>query len=136
MSILIKSNNLNGKVFLLVWTKNNYPEAMKNLTENIRNKAIEISNTLLEEGYEEGRAIAIGISQAEKMDDSFRVMYHIIPQDGEWAIKKENASHASHVFSTKEKALEKGQYYAKTKNAQLTIHRQDGTIEKVQNTGS
>lgn len=48
------------------WTKSDYPDSMKNLTAKTRNKAIDIANTLLDEGYEEGRAIAIGISTAEK----------------------------------------------------------------------
>ncbi|NDJ84710.1 MAG: hypothetical protein GYB66_02385 [Chloroflexi bacterium] len=48
------------------WTTEDYPASMKNLEEVIRNKAIEIANALLEEGYEEGRAISIAISQAKK----------------------------------------------------------------------
>lgn len=48
------------------WTKKDYPESMKNLSEIVRNKAIEIANALLDEGYDEDRAIPIGISQAEK----------------------------------------------------------------------
>jgi uncharacterized protein YdaT len=48
------------------WNEKNYPASMKNLTAEVRNKAIEIANALLNEGYEEGRAIAIGTAQAEK----------------------------------------------------------------------
>jgi uncharacterized protein YdaT len=48
------------------WTKKDYPNSMKNLPEDVRNKAIEIANALLKEGYDEDRAIPIGISQAEK----------------------------------------------------------------------
>lgn len=51
------------------WTENDYPSSMKNLDENVRNKAIEIANALLEDDYEEGRAIAIGISQAKEWAD-------------------------------------------------------------------
>ncbi|MFC4321385.1 DUF2188 domain-containing protein [Litchfieldia salsa] len=120
----------------MVWTKNDYPESMKNLSQSTRNKAIEISNALVDEDYEEGRAIAIGISQAEKMNESTPVTYHIVPHDDDWAVKKEKASQASDVFSTKDQALEKGRHYIKTKNAKLVIHRQDGTIERVQHTGS
>ncbi|WP_249716519.1 DUF2188 domain-containing protein [Paenibacillus sp. J31TS4] len=35
----------------------------------MRDKAIDIANALLKDDYEEGRAIAIGISQAEKWDE-------------------------------------------------------------------
>ncbi|GHC40433.1 DUF2188 domain-containing protein [Pediococcus acidilactici] len=50
------------------WTKKDYPSSMKNLKERVRNKAIEIANALLQEGYDEDRAIPIAISQAEKWD--------------------------------------------------------------------
>ncbi|UGB29945.1 DUF2188 domain-containing protein [Metabacillus sp. B2-18] len=121
----------------MVWTKNDYPESMKNLNESTRNKAIEVANALVDDGYEEGRAISIGISQAEKMMNSNSSdIYHIVPHDGEWAIKKENAKKVTEVFRTKAQALDKGQDYMKKKDAQLVIHRQDGTIEKMKNTGS
>ena len=49
------------------WTKNNYPNAMKNLPAAVRNKAIEIANALLEERHmEEGNSIAIAISKAKE----------------------------------------------------------------------
>lgn len=48
------------------WTKKDYPPAMKNLSVKIRNKAIEISNAILEDGkLDEGASIAIGISKAK-----------------------------------------------------------------------
>ncbi len=48
------------------WTKDNYPVSMKNLSPKVREKAVEIANALLEDGMEEGRAIAIATSQAEE----------------------------------------------------------------------
>ncbi|WP_228038178.1 DUF2188 domain-containing protein [Nodosilinea sp. LEGE 06152] len=39
---------------------------MKNLTTEVRRKAIDIANALLGDGYEDGRAIAIATAQAEK----------------------------------------------------------------------
>jgi len=48
------------------WSEQDYPVSMKNLTPEVRNKAIEIANALLAEGYPEGRAIAIGTAQAER----------------------------------------------------------------------
>ena len=39
---------------------------MKNLTPEVREKAIDVANALLEEGYDKGRAIAIGTAQAEE----------------------------------------------------------------------
>jgi uncharacterized protein YdaT len=48
------------------WTDKDYPVSMKNLTAEVRRKAIEIANALLEEGSDEGRAIAIGTAKAEE----------------------------------------------------------------------
>ncbi len=38
---------------------------MKHLSPDVREKAIEIANALLDEGYDEGRAIRIAIAQAK-----------------------------------------------------------------------
>jgi len=49
------------------WTKDNYPDSMKNLETKTRNKAIEIANALVgKEEMDEGRAIPIAISQAKE----------------------------------------------------------------------
>ncbi|MFN8419889.1 MAG: DUF2188 domain-containing protein [Anaerolineae bacterium] len=48
------------------WTANDYPVSMKNLTAEVREKAVEIANALLKDGYEEGRAISIATAQAEE----------------------------------------------------------------------
>ncbi|MFJ7753911.1 hypothetical protein ACQKGI_03980 [Peribacillus muralis] len=48
------------------WNKNDYPDSMKNLDKDVRGKAIEIANALLEEGYEDGKAIPIAIDRAKK----------------------------------------------------------------------
>lgn len=39
---------------------------MANLPPRVRAKAIEIANALLEEGYDEGKAIRIAIAQAKR----------------------------------------------------------------------
>jgi uncharacterized protein YdaT len=48
------------------WSANDYPPAMDNLHPLVRIKAIEIANALLEEGYDDGSAIRIAISQAKQ----------------------------------------------------------------------
>ncbi|HSG34652.1 MAG TPA: hypothetical protein VLA37_08950 [Sphingomonadaceae bacterium] len=39
---------------------------MRSLPDGVRRKAIAIANALLEDGYEEGRAIRIAIAQAKR----------------------------------------------------------------------
>ncbi|MBF2481003.1 hypothetical protein IA817_06740 [Listeria seeligeri] len=48
------------------WTKNDYPDSWKNLKKTEQEKAIEIGNALLKEGYPEDRVIPIATSKAEK----------------------------------------------------------------------
>lgn len=56
---------------MMAWTKNNYPDSMKNLDEKVRNKAIEIANALVEkEGMDEGKAIPIATSKAKDWADN------------------------------------------------------------------
>jgi len=46
------------------WYNGNYPPSYKNQPEQIRQKAVEIANQLLEQGAEEGIAIATGLKRA------------------------------------------------------------------------
>ncbi|SFJ04591.1 hypothetical protein SAMN02799624_03160 [Paenibacillus sp. UNC496MF] len=48
------------------WTHDEYPDSLKNFLAPVRNKAIDIANALLEDGYEEGRAISIATAQAKE----------------------------------------------------------------------
>ena len=45
--------------------RKDYPASMKNLDKEVRDKAIDIVNAMLEEGYKEDNAIPIAISQAK-----------------------------------------------------------------------
>jgi uncharacterized protein YdaT len=51
---------------MMPWTKQDYPVSMKNLDPRARGKAVEIANALLEDGTEEGRAIAIATAKAKE----------------------------------------------------------------------
>lgn len=48
------------------WDTNDYPSSLKNLDVEIRKKAIEIANAMVDEGYDEGTAIPIATDQAKK----------------------------------------------------------------------
>ncbi len=48
------------------WTTDRFPPAMQPLPAAAREKAIEIANALLAEGYDDGRAIRIAIAQAKR----------------------------------------------------------------------
>ena len=48
------------------WTAQRYPPAMQHLPLDVRLKAIEIANAMLEEGFDEGMAIRVAIATAKK----------------------------------------------------------------------
>ncbi len=48
------------------WYNGDYPPSYKNQPKKLREKAVEIANALLEEGAEEGIAIATGLKRARE----------------------------------------------------------------------
>ncbi|WP_174615682.1 DUF2188 domain-containing protein [Virgibacillus ihumii] len=48
------------------WTMNDYPSSLKNLDIAVRKKAIDIANAMVDEGYDESRAIPIATRQAKE----------------------------------------------------------------------
>lgn len=48
------------------WDMNDYPSSMKNLKHAVRKKAIDIANSMIDEGYDENRAIPIATQQAKE----------------------------------------------------------------------
>ncbi len=52
------------------WTKDDYPDSLKNFMAPVRNKAIDIANALLEEGYDESRAISIATAKAKEWGEN------------------------------------------------------------------
>lgn len=54
------------------WTVDYFPVSMKHLLPNVRQKAIEIANALLDEGMDEGKAIRIAIAKAKEWAEEQR----------------------------------------------------------------
>ncbi|PAD62750.1 hypothetical protein CHH79_16725 [Bacillus siamensis] len=52
------------------WSMKDYPQSLKNLEEPVKKKAIEIANAMVDEGYEEGRALPIATSQAKEWKEN------------------------------------------------------------------
>ncbi|MDW0110096.1 DUF2188 domain-containing protein [Sporosarcina aquimarina] len=114
------------------WSKNDYPDTFKNVSTDVRNKAIEISNALLKEGYEEGRAISIGLSQAReaiegKSED--RPHYEVKARDDDWVLRKKNSTSVIYSEDTKNVLLEKAKPYVTDHDGVLTVYHADGTKE-------
>jgi len=133
------------------WAKADFPVAMKNLPEEVRNKAIEIANALLDEKrVEEGIAIATAISRAKDwaVNRGKEIQSHVsdsrttdVKQHGEdryvipyhehgWAIKNEGSNQVEKVFSYKKDAVQQAKKLARKSNASLTIQKRDGRVQQ------
>lgn len=134
------------------WTDKDYPASMKNLTDEVRRKAIEIANALLDEGYEEGRSIAIATAQAEKWakhrdkpirkEDTAGDTGHAVAKGSD------ESDHAIHVIpdpnregwiaqqdmkqlargQDKDDVLNKARDKAKSRHTELCIHNEQGKV--------
>lgn len=117
------------------WTTSDYPVSMKNLDSDVRDKAIEIANALLHEGYDEGRAIPIAISAAKKWaenhDSDVRAIHqlHVVPHPEGWAVRRVNAERASFVFADRDAAQQKATEMAADETGSVIIHDANGHIE-------
>lgn len=133
------------------WSYKDYPTSMKNLTSEVRHKAIDIANALLDEGYNEGRAIAIATAQAEKWaahrnkpirkdnasgstgqavasDNGNGHVIHVMPnpRDDGWIAKQGQKQIAQ--GKQKEDVIDKARERAKSQNTHLCIHDDSGDV--------
>lgn len=141
------------------WNKTDYPPSMKNLEPRVRNKAIEIANALLGEGYEEGRSIAIATAQAEEWNENHpeegtktqtksrksdpssskksdspahtgeHRNIHVVPSEDGWAVKKEGKEKPEHIYDVKDEAVKAAKEIVSSKNIRLIIHDKQGKIQ-------
>lgn len=123
---------------------------MKNLPAEVRNKAIEIANALLEEkDMDEGIVIATAISRAKdwaanrgkRVDNPEKSRISDVKKHGEdryvipyenskWAIKVEGSENVEKVFPRKQEAVIQARKEAKQANASLTVQKRTGKLEK------
>lgn len=136
-----------------------YPASLKNLDKPVRKKAIEIANAMIDEGYDEGRAIPIATSQAKEWaenrsereinaflengrettrdegDSNQRPQLaekreHVVKHEKGWAVKAEDAKRASDVKETKAEAVKRAKEIARNKGSSVIVHQKDGSVQK------
>ena len=132
------------------WTNDEYPASMKNLPEEVREKAIEIANALLKETeMDEGIAIATAISRAkdwaanrgvdiEPTSDDAKTTdvkehgedRYVIPYEGRWAVKSEMSDRVEKIFDYKVEAVKYGRSAARKANGSLTIQKKSGRVQQ------
>jgi hypothetical protein len=55
---------------------------------------------------------------------------HVVPQNGQWAVRGEGNSRASGVFKTQADAIDYARERARNNRSELLIHGQDGRIRE------
>ncbi|MCI3985720.1 DUF2188 domain-containing protein [Bacillus vallismortis] len=148
------------------WSMKDYPASFKNLEKPVKKKAIDIANAMIDEGYEDGRAIPIATSKAkewaenaskEEIDDFLKhddvterdeesssgngpelmdKAEHVIKHKNGWAVKAEDAKRVSEVKDTKEEAVERAKEIAAHKGTEVVVHLADGSVQKKIKTGT
>ncbi len=111
------------------WTNSDYPTSMKNLPEETRNKAVEIANALLDDGYDDGSAIPIATATAKKWaenrsteDDENMSTVHVVPHPRGWAVRRSNAERASFVMDSQYDAYDKAVELARGDDLPVMVH--------------
>src|SRR4051812_44187172 len=96
-----------------------YPTSMQYMDTPVRDKAFDIFNALLDEGYEDDQAIPIAIAQAKKWAQTYRhgnesggQCVHVVPHPDGWAVRRADSIKSNFIFKrmgdAKTKALEIG----------------------------
>ncbi|MGX4764687.1 DUF2188 domain-containing protein [Bacillus mojavensis] len=142
------------------WSMKDYPASLKNLEKPVKKKAIEIANAMIDEGYEDGRAIPIATSKAKewaenaskkeiddflKHDDEterdeeanddarpelMKKAEHVIKHKNGWAVKGEDAKRVSEIKETKTEAIERAKEIAEHKGTDVIVHLADGSVQR------
>ena len=128
--------------------RRNYPSSMKNLDKEVRDKAIDITNAMLKEGYDEDNAIPIAISQAKDWanDASNAELKEIRKKDlkdhkksdnksarlqdadvevsynydkEKWQVKSKKASQAEGYYDTKKEATDRAREIAENRASKV-----------------
>ncbi|QQF64808.1 DUF2188 domain-containing protein [Bacillus mojavensis] len=142
------------------WSMKDYPASLKNLEKPVKKKAIDIANAMIDEGYEDGRAIPIATSKAkewaenaskkeiddflthddeterdkEANDDArpelMNKAEHVIKHKNAWAVKAEDAKRVSEIKETKKEAIERAKDIAEHKGTDVIVHLADGSVQR------
>lgn len=123
------------------WSEHDYPNTFKNMTPEVRSKAIEIGNELLDQ-YEEQRAIRIATAKAKEWAGNRDIDIweseppsgkdqHVVPHERGWAVLAEGSQQPTKVFRLKPEAEDRARDIARNQETHVVIHGSDGRIDDV-----
>jgi uncharacterized protein YdaT len=121
---------------MMPWTMSDYPASMKNLSEVVKEKAIEQANKLVSDGYDDSRAIPIAIAQAKSWYDkrgnkvSNVITHHLKPKKDAWVLEAIDKDE-SWQFDTKKEAMAKMEVLSKKHAMKVMIHDAKGQFQRI-----
>ncbi len=137
------------------WDLSDYPDSFKNFDHVVKKKAIDIANALLDNGYDEGRAIPIATKQAKEWTDNaseeeLRSYKHgeapkkedehddtsneelldndvmVYYEEDEWKVRTKDAKRPDSTFDNKNDAVSRANEIADNKESQVITFTKDG----------
>lgn len=54
---------------------------------------------------------------------------HVVPRDGDWAVKGAGADRATAIYQTKQETVDRARGIARNQGTELFIHGKDGKIQ-------
>lgn len=109
----------------------NLPDELRDLSMDLRSKAIETANSLLDQGYKIPVAVSMAAERARHWGHlaGGTLAHHVVPHNDGWAVIKADAERASVVLPTKQEAVDSGREIARNQQGKLVIHGEDGIIQ-------
>lgn len=112
---------------------NQFP-AMKNLTEDVKKKALEYAETLGARGPRPTTVLGTAVTLANEWKSGrlpskpLAAPFLVQPKSGRWVIKRSNSELASHVYMRKDDAVRRAQELAKAEGAACFVFGPGGTL--------
>jgi uncharacterized protein YdaT len=122
-----------------------YPWELEELEPDVRRKALERANELIQQGYQEIRALRMATTLAREWVDNGKSSdmpmsgpsQHVMFERDSWVICPEDRSEATHSFSNLEDAIRRAHEIATEKHSAVYVYDADGAIiDKYENYGS
>jgi hypothetical protein len=110
-----------------------YPPAMQTLNEDLRGRAIEEANRLLDIGYTSARATSLAIARAQGKDEhrasgKATPALHVMFADHQWVIWPEDMEEPTHRFNLMEDAYRRAHQLAVERGADVYVFGPAGEL--------
>ena len=79
---------------------------------------------------------AFATVRADTVRSSKASSYHILPAQGKWIVKRQGASRASRIHSSKESAIQHARQLARRQSGKVVVHNRDGSTRFLGSHGS